>query len=82
MHSPRFLQQILYFPAMIGPFNSRLFSLTYDLKLFVQHVLILTASVAARSKAWVCGSSLAGFAGSNPVRGVDDYPLRVVCVVK
>jgi len=27
MHSPRFLQQILYFPALIGPFNiSRLFS--------------------------------------------------------
>ena len=27
--------------------------------------------LAARSKAWVCGSSLAGIAGSNPVRDKD-----------
>jgi len=27
--------------------------------------------VAVRSKAWVCSSSLAGTAGSNPVRGMD-----------
>jgi hypothetical protein len=27
--------------------------------------------VAALSKAWVCNSSLAGFASSNPVRGMD-----------
>jgi len=27
--------------------------------------------VAARSKAWVCGRSLAGIAGSNPVGGMD-----------
>jgi hypothetical protein len=26
---------------------------------------------AARSKAWVCGSSLAGIAGSNPAEGMD-----------
>ena len=25
--------------------------------------------LAARSKAWVCGQSLAGIAGSNPVEG-------------
>ena len=31
--------------------------------------------VAARSKAWACGRSLAGIVGSNPVRGMD------VCVV-
>ena len=29
-------------------------------------------AVAARSKAWVCCSSLAGIAGSNPARGMDD----------
>ena len=31
----------------------------------------LPISVAAPSKAWVCGSLLAGTAGSNPTRGVD-----------
>ena len=33
--------------------------------------------MAARSKAWVYGRSLAEFAGSNPVRGVHVY--RFVC---
>jgi hypothetical protein len=28
-------------------------------------------SVAARSKAWVCGRSLAGIVGSNPAGGMD-----------
>ena len=28
-------------------------------------------SVAARSKAWVCGQSLAGIAGSNPAEDMD-----------
>jgi hypothetical protein len=27
--------------------------------------------VAARSKAWVCGRSLAGIVGSNPAGGMD-----------
>ena len=27
--------------------------------------------VAARSKAWVCGRSLAGIAGSNPTGGME-----------
>jgi hypothetical protein len=27
--------------------------------------------VAAQSKAWVCGRSLAGIVGSNPIRGRD-----------
>jgi hypothetical protein len=31
--------------------------------------------VAVRSKAWVCGRSLAGIVGSNPTGGMD------VCVV-
>jgi hypothetical protein len=30
-----------------------------------------TIPVAARSKAWVCGRSLAGIVGSNPARGID-----------
>ena len=29
--------------------------------------------VAARSKAWACGRSLAGYAGSNPAGGMDVY---------
>ena len=32
--------------------------------------------VAARSKAWVCGQSLAGIASSNPARGME------VCVMR
>jgi hypothetical protein len=36
--------------------------------------------VAARSKAWVCGRSLAGIVGSNPAGGVDVcLLLSVVC---
>jgi len=38
--------------------------------------------VTARATAWVCGRSLAGTVGSNPAKGVDVYPLRVLCVVK
>jgi len=30
-----------------------------------------TIPVAARSKAWVCGRSLAGIVGSNPAGGMD-----------
>jgi hypothetical protein len=35
--------------------------------------------VAARSKASVCGRSLAGIVGSNPVAGMDVCLLCVVC---
>jgi hypothetical protein len=35
--------------------------------------------MAERSKAWVCGRSLAGIASSNPARGMD---VCVVCVVQ
>ena len=56
--------------------------MTYDLKLFVQCALILPMPVVARSKALVCGRSLAGSAGSNPAGCVDDCLLWVVCVVK
>ena len=36
-------------------------------------------SVAAQSKAWVCGHSLAGIAGSIPARGMD--VCRECCVL-
>jgi hypothetical protein len=35
--------------------------------------------VATRSKAWVCGRSLAGIVGSNPVGAMDVSLVRVVC---
>jgi hypothetical protein len=38
--------------------------------------------VAARSKAWVCGRSLAGIAGSNLAGSMDVFLLLVLCVVR
>jgi hypothetical protein len=38
--------------------------------------------VAARSKAWVCGRSLAGIAGSNTAGVMDVCLLWVLCVVR
>jgi hypothetical protein len=38
--------------------------------------------VAARSKAWVCGRSIAGIAGSNYTEGMDICLLWVLCVVR
>jgi len=38
--------------------------------------------VSARSKASVCGHSLAGIAGSNPTGGMDVCLLWVLCVVR
>jgi hypothetical protein len=37
-----------------------------------------TIPVAARSKAWVCGRSLAGIVGSNPADGMDVCAVFVV----
>jgi hypothetical protein len=36
-------------------------------------------TVVARSKAWVCGRSLAGIVGSNPAGGMDVCLLWVLC---
>jgi len=38
--------------------------------------------VAAWSKAWVCGSSLAGIVGLNPAGGMNICLLWVLCVVR
>ena len=38
--------------------------------------------VAARSKAWVYGRSLAGIVGSNPAEGMDVCLRWVLCVVR
>ena len=36
--------------------------------------------VAAPSKVWICGRSLAGIVGSNPAGGIDICVLCVLCV--
>ena len=38
--------------------------------------------MAAPSKAWVCGLSLAGIVGSNQAGDMDVYLLSVLCVVR
>ena len=49
---------------------------------FTRHCLLMPTSVAAPSKAWVCDSSLAGIAGSNPA-GVVEVSLKwAVCIVR
>jgi len=53
--------------------KSNCFHIKYQL-IGVYHpdgVCLLSVQVAARSKAWVCGRSLAAIAGSNPVGGLD-----------
>ena len=61
-------------------------SLTQQQK--VRTLIVLTycyrvpVPVAARSKASVCGRSLAGIAGSNPAWGMDVCLLWVLCVVR
>ena len=42
---------------------------------------ILSSPLAARSKAWIYGRSLAGIAGSNPAGGINICPFRMLCVV-
>jgi hypothetical protein len=38
--------------------------------------------VAAQSKTWGCGRSLAGVVNSNPASGIDVSLLRLLCVVR
>jgi hypothetical protein len=63
--------------------NTELKNLTYKLKLrfYSPNRTFTPIPVAVRSKTWVCGSSLAGIAGSNRVRGIDICLLDVLCVV-
>jgi hypothetical protein len=44
--------------------------------------LLLPIPVAARSKAWDCGRSLAGIAGSNPAGSTDICLLKMLCFVR
>ena len=45
-------------------------------------ISVVTFTLAARSKAWVYGSFLAGIAGSKPAGGKDVCPWWVLCVVR
>jgi len=47
---------------------------------YVSYMSLRPISVAASSKTWVCGRSLAGIAGSNPA-GVMDVCLCDYCVL-
>jgi hypothetical protein len=42
--------------------------------------IYMLVTVVARSKAWVCGRSLTGIAGSNPAGGLDFRLLWMLCV--
>jgi hypothetical protein len=58
--------------------------LCYD---FCTHFEIISSllkplPVAARSKAWVCGLSLAGMVVSNPAGGMDDSRVCLCCQVE
>ena len=44
--------------------------------------IIQSIQMAAWSKSWVCGRSLAGTAGSNSAGGMDVCFLWVLCVVR
>jgi hypothetical protein len=60
-------------------------SLNYTLNILVSvrvPYLHLCLMVAARSKAWDCGFSLAGIAGLNPSGGMDICLVYVVCVLQ
>ena len=50
--------------------RSRLLQEKHELRVITKPI-----PVAAQSKAWVCGRSLAGTAGSNPAGGMDICPL-------
>jgi hypothetical protein len=43
---------------------------------------LVTIPVAALTKAWVCGRSLAGIAGSNPAEGMSVCLLWLLFVVR
>ena len=45
-------------------------------------IMLWPIPVAARSKAWVCGYSFAGIAGSNSTGGMDVCLFCLLCVVR
>ena len=45
-------------------------------------MLLCRIPVAARSKAYFCGPSIAGIVGSNPAEGMDIRLLCLMCVVQ
>ena len=56
----------------IEPKTDRIQNRHHTVPTFVQYIMVrCTIVVAARSRAWVCGRSPAGFAGSNPAGDMD-----------
>ena len=60
---------VLLLPSSAVGFNTRLDKLSTPIHLHINTKLPIPGT--ARSKSWVCGPSLAGIAGSNPVGGMD-----------
>jgi hypothetical protein len=52
------------------------------LSVYCPLLIQIAIPTAVRSKAWVCGCSLAGIAGANPSGGIYICLLRVLCVVR
>ena len=48
----------------------------------IRTFLFMPTPVAARSKAWVCGCSIAEITGSNSAGGMNVCLLRELCVVR
>jgi hypothetical protein len=51
-------------------------------QIYIRNAVVTPIVVAARSKAWVCGRSLAEVVGSNPAGGMDVCLLWLSCVVR
>jgi hypothetical protein len=66
-------QEILHLMA------TKIMQLKSTLNFFVTAVII---QGSVRPKAWVCGRSFGGIAGSDRVGGRDVCPLCVLCVVR
>ena len=61
------------------PFKRECISVFVSVFVFISSKLQnVSISVAARSKAWVCGRSLTGIVGSNPAGSVDVSLVSVV----
>jgi hypothetical protein len=80
------LKKIVPFNPMLNKWHSAKSVLFLFLPLlyvyFYIAILRLPIPVAARSKAWVCGHSLAGVVSSNPAGDMHVCLLWVLCVVR
>jgi hypothetical protein len=66
------------FGSYLKPFAMK-FRADNENHVFYALIYFVPIPVAARSKVWVCGRSLAGIVGPNPARGMDVSVVSVVC---